>query len=432
MSSRRKGTKEQSPRARRLKNTGTRRQALRQLKAVSTPGKSAIKKSKRNKHKTKGGNHRPEAKPKTRNKNKVKTGSISQSAGQSQEQLMRRNSLQRAGTNHKGTFYDRKTKKPVISSTSVCAPHRIQNDLERGSCLFDSEISEVVESFNNYTTSNSKFEPIDHTALSPHQQLEQIGHQIRKNNSCQIRSNLKNPKALKSSGSQYDKSSHIQTPVELCLENQNWLQTKTFNLSSVLKPSRPGPTPRAWLSSEDILLTMQNFEKLYDDFKFYGPYPRDFISINMELPNSDLVELYRKDGIKRIGVVFNLDRHHQPGSHWTSLFIDMSNGPNNTMSVEYFDSVGECPPDDLEERGVEDDHEIEDFMKQAAEQLKRGLNAKVKKRYNTVAHQKKDSECGVYSLYFIINRLVGRSFKEISEDVKHDDEMFEFRNTFFR
>ena len=31
---------------------------------------------------------------------------------------------------------------------------------------------------------------------------------------------------------------------------------------------------------------------------------------------------YKKQGINKIGVIFNLDKHTQPGSHWVALFID--------------------------------------------------------------------------------------------------------------
>jgi hypothetical protein len=51
----------------------------------------------------------------------------------------------------------------------------------------------------------------------------------------------------------------------------------------------------------------------------------------------DIEKLYR-DGKRYIGVVFNLDPHDAPGSHWVSMFVNLTNG-----GVYYYDSVGKFP-----------------------------------------------------------------------------------------
>ena len=52
--------------------------------------------------------------------------------------------------------------------------------------------------------------------------------------------------------------------------------------------------------------------------------------------------------------------------------------------------------------------------------------------YNKIRHQYKNSECGVYSLHFIIKMLEGRTFKNVTEDIIDDDRINECRKAYFR
>ena len=60
-----------------------------------------------------------------------------------------------------------------------------------------------------------------------------------------------------------------------------------------------------------------------------------------ELCGLDLETLYR-NGKRKLGVVFNLDPHDMPGSHWVSMFVNMDNG-----GIYFFDSVGKFPGDEI-------------------------------------------------------------------------------------
>ena len=42
---------------------------------------------------------------------------------------------------------------------------------------------------------------------------------------------------------------------------------------------------------------------------------------------------------KKIGIVFNLDKHDQEGSHWICMYVDLY-----TDDIYYFDSYGQKPP----------------------------------------------------------------------------------------
>ena len=105
---------------------------------------------------------------------------------------------------------------------------------------------------------------------------------------------------------------------------------------------------KAWLSTTDIQHVLLQYEDKYPEFFFVGPVPIDFDKklsrnkcISDELCHIDIKKLY-KDGKRYIGVVFNLDPHDAPGSHWVSLFIDLNNG-----GVYYYDSVGKFPTNEV-------------------------------------------------------------------------------------
>ena len=51
--------------------------------------------------------------------------------------------------------------------------------------------------------------------------------------------------------------------------------------------------------------------------------------------------------------------------------------------------------------------------------------------YNTQKHQQNDSECGMFSMYFIIKMLEGMTFHKLNEQRISDEDVFKFRYVFF-
>ena len=132
---------------------------------------------------------------------------------------------------------------------------------------------------------------------------------------------------------------------ELCV-----LDLDFINSDSIIKDFRPlipklwDNNKNAWLSTTDINNVLQQYEDKHIDFKYIGAVPIDFnkeIIIGMcivdELCKLNIQKLYLK-GIRKISIVFNLDPHDKPGSHWVSLFVNLING-----GIYYFDSYG-IPP----------------------------------------------------------------------------------------
>jgi hypothetical protein len=58
-----------------------------------------------------------------------------------------------------------------------------------------------------------------------------------------------------------------------------------------------------------------------------------------------------------------------------------------------------------------------------------GYNMQMK--INNIRHQYKNSECGVYCIYFLTSLLEGKTFEEIIRNIVSDDKMNAKRNDFF-
>ena len=205
-----------------------------------------------------------------------------------------------------------------------------------------------------------------------------------------------------------------------CIKEDIDLETKEYTFT----PSAPKEwkkKPNEWLTSIDILEVMKQYEKTYKCFEFLGPSPIDYDTHKMygECVWEELCEFNLgkaiKNGKKKIGIIFNLDKHTQPGSHWVALFINTKKN-----KIYYMDSYGEDIPKKINEFS-------EKVIKQAVSQ-KLGNYELIE---SDIRHQYGDSECGMYSLYFIIKMLKGMSFKTFTKTRIKDSEMKKMRKKWF-
>jgi len=154
--------------------------------------------------------------------------------------------------------------------------------------------------------------------------------------------------------------------------------------------------PDEWLSNFDILEVLEQYQVKHPEFKFIGPTPMDFDSkpekhsgkcVWDELCNFSLQTLDKK--IEKIGIVFNLDKHNEPGSHWVSLYIDLRH-----RFMFYLDSAG----DDVTP-------EVQKLVDRLTEQWKKRYFGQEIKFYKNhpFEHQMQNTECGMYALFFIIS-----------------------------
>ena len=205
---------------------------------------------------------------------------------------------------------------------------------------------------------------------------------------------------------------------EVCWMEEDFL--KGSKLIERFKPKMPSEWKKnkyTWLSTTDINAVMKQYERMYDNFAFFGPVPVDCPNgITCELTYLNPLELRRKNNTTMIGIIFNLDYHYQSGSHWVALMIDMSKSPHY---IDYFDSYGEEP------------HKlIKQFMNQMYDKIK--SSDETLRIINDKRHQYGHSECGIYSINYLLERLKGRSPYDLTKYVIKDSVMNEMRKYLYR
>lgn len=198
-----------------------------------------------------------------------------------------------------------------------------------------------------------------------------------------------------------------------CSDEVCWAETLGLDEDEYFKPPRP-KGKYTWLNTNDIERVMVQYEKKYPNFTFIGAIPRDFFIILDEFSKKNMQKLSKK--AQKIGIIFNTDKHNQSGSHWLTVFIDLP-----AKTIEHFDSTGRKPIKD-----------IDNFIKQIIINAYMNLGIELKRKINRKEHQLQDSECGVYSLYYIVQRLKGRTFEDITGNIIRDEEMNKCRESFFR
>lgn len=170
------------------------------------------------------------------------------------------------------------------------------------------------------------------------------------------------------------------------------------------QPSEWKTNPDEWLSNYDIFNVIRQYQDTYKDFKFMGPTTIDFDTrlpdrnnqcVENEICDFDLKKDMKK-GIQHFACVFNLDKHYQSGSHWVSMFIDVQE-----KVIVYFDSAG------ANNIPKEINILVKRLQKQASE-----LETPFKFKYlnnGKLKHQSGGTECGMYSIFFIITMLTGKT-----------------------
>jgi hypothetical protein len=189
-------------------------------------------------------------------------------------------------------------------------------------------------------------------------------------------------------------------------------------------PSEWKKNPNEWLSSIDILEVMNQYEKQYKCFDFLGPSPIDYDTKKLygecvwdELCNFKLQDYINK-GCNKIGVIFNLDPHYKGGSHWVSLFIKIK-----CKTIFYFDSAGEPIPAQI--------HKFVNTVIKQGKELSTPIHFKFDQNY-PVEHQYGNTECGIYSLFFIIHMLEDKiTGHYLKTHILKDEYMEKFRKIYF-
>lgn len=205
---------------------------------------------------------------------------------------------------------------------------------------------------------------------------------------------------------------------EWCWVKQPFMRNVTDPELKLLTFKPPIPKGKYdWLSTDDIDRVMKQYTKMHPDLYFMGTWPMDFEKLHKKFRTFDPQKIQSK-GKKTVALVLNEDNSTQPGSHWVGLFINLPN-----RQVHFFDSYGKkpLPP-------------VCKWLTNVNNRIKRAKGNKgnpLTVLWNPHRHQYANSECGVYTINFIIKRLEGKSFKSIVNNQIKDEEMNKRRSTFF-
>ena len=266
---------------------------------------------------------------------------------------------------------------------SYCSPNIIPED--NYSCFSIFELKEIATAYNIYNQKQNTFNKGNNPLID-------ISQNDKKYLWTQIYNKLSDKCTLEFCWIEQDFINKIKNK-----ELKNKLKYFTFKPKISKKKNQ-------WMDTDKINETMKQYEKFDSTFLFLGAQPSDFYKlIKVDYNNFKI--------FSKIGIVFNLDNHTQDGSHWVALLID-----NQKQSIEYFDSVGKKP-----------NKNISTFIHILQKKF-----PKFKLTINNIQHQSKNNACGIYAMHFLIQRILGYTFNEISDTIVHDDEMNLYRNILFR
>ena len=207
---------------------------------------------------------------------------------------------------------------------------------------------------------------------------------------------------------------------EYCWKKQDFIKKiKDIDIEMyTFKPEYPKTWVKddhTWLNTYDIYYVMKQYEKANDDFVFLGPIPSDCpTKIQCELSKLDLITMKKKN-INKIGIIYNLDVSSGPGTHWVGMYID-----NKNNEINYYDSYGGRPTPLINKFIISlvDKYNLNKYSPYII--------------YNDKRHQYGGSECGMYSMNFILERLHGSSMYEISQMDIPDKKMTYLRKLLYK
>lgn len=265
---------------------------------------------------------------------------------------------------------NRTLKKLLIKPNSInCNPNNRSNKIVRGSCLPEDVLHILKANYNE----NNPYNKI--ISEKPRTIWKDLKKRLKTCTTEECWLNVINDTEYREKIKQY---LYVPRP----LQPHKWITKKNH-----------------WLSNHDIDHVLTEYEKSYSTFRTIPTASIDFddlcyVEDLCKLKNKEQVQEYLDLGKTKIGAVFNLDKFRDEGSHWVSLFIDLQEG-----FVFFFDSLGDKIPKEIKK--------LVDRLKTHCKELENPIELKEYDNYK-VEHQKGNSECGMYSLFFIITLLTGK------------------------
>lgn len=290
-----------------------------------------------------------------------------------------------------------------------CSPDRFEMGQKDKTCMSLGELQDVARDFNKNKVQTKRATP---------KRVIKI-----KNDKKEMFEELK------------EKLGKVCGDADHCWVQQDFVSQETKNkiLEKAFRPLKPKSwydNRQTWLNTFDILKVMKQYENKYKDFTFLGVFPIDFAGNDaygncVGGSNMCHFSLHKMlhNGKKRFGMVLNLDRHDESGSHWVAFYCNLNPRKKN-FGVYYYDSVAHPPP-----------REVASFMKQIEKESYDVFSKKVADRfamrYNKVQKQFNNYDCGVFSEVFLTQILKDIPFDDICRRMHTDDEINKLRDVLY-
>jgi hypothetical protein len=271
-----------------------------------------------------------------------------------------------------------KTPKDITRPSLKCSPFAKKNKVVSNSCFTKEAVQEMVHTFNN---SHPNI-PISNTTstINQYHELNKKAEKCSQEDSCLLDS------------MPLDDSKKTKWREQLFVPK---------------KPSDWNKDPNAWLSNFDISKVLNQYEKAFPYFHSIGPSSVDYDAkrnadncVCNSLCNLSIEHEWNR-GIRKLGIVFNESEHDKDGTHWVAFFIDLEDN-----FIFFFNSVGNyiLPQMVKFKNKVIKDANL--FFRNNPAASATATNRKMKFYKNTFEHQKSNTECGMYCLYFILACLL--------------------------
>jgi hypothetical protein len=300
----------------------------------------------------------------------------------------------------------------TMAATSSCAPGIAPTKINgtiHSTCFDENSLITLAKAYNTYITNDKTHKKTD---------LIKIEDFSKTSEGNRIGSLWKSLREKIKECHGHDESCIIESEIIDYIPEDSVIQLIT---QETFKPKRP-PGETQWLSNLDISAVMQQYEKIFPQFAYYGPFPSDIgdkkIAKRFGLEVNTYADMIYGGKKKIVGITFNTDPSTRGGAHWVSLVIT-PNGEN--VNFDYYDSVGKYP-----------NAGINDFIGKLIKSCKASnLHKNIKISINRTDHQQGNTECGMYSIHYILSRLHGETFEDFVKEFIPDKTMIAARNVYF-
>lgn len=278
---------------------------------------------------------------------------------------------------------------PVFKTAEVCAPNRKKTFESDGTCYSEQEVIDMAKSLNI---------PVD--GRTKHELYELIKEKMNKDCDtewCWAKKLGKNKN---------------KNRMRISVNTTHSDNEEMF--SGAFKPLIP-KGKYDWLTTDDIEMVIKQFITVTPTSAFLGAVPIDFATYSGTKNNFSNATIQKliDSGVNKFAIVLNTDPSTKSGQHWIGLFIRL----NSTTSGEayFYDSFGT--------------KQINHVPKQIRTWVEK-FPAKLTLQFNKQQHQRKNTECGVYSIHFIVSMLQGENFDDIKN--YNDEQMNKYRDVIYR